>query len=173
MKVMIAVLTALAVLSAGVAAAGPTGTITVGGWISTGQLTAQFYSTSGHGGRLRRGVVVSVREAGRARRAVHRLVERGQYVGEFMNGPGWQRSALEAFYADPGVLCLWVSADQAYSVATAAAPSKPAPPAPTPPPPAPAAAPVPSRCAGWRCATCAAPTVPRSVLPTPPGTSGR
>jgi hypothetical protein len=124
------------------ASAAPTGSITVGGRISTGQLTGNFLTTSD----------VVADYGGVAWFPYSTLAAPGEpciasssdvvYVGDFMTGPGSQNSGTTAFYADTGMLCLWVHANADYLVATAPVPPKPAP---TPPPaPQPVPAPTPS-----------------------------
>jgi hypothetical protein len=143
----LAVLASLVVPS--VASAAPTGSITVGGRISTGQSTGNFYTTSD----------VVADYGGVAWFPYATLAAPGEpciasssnvvYVGDFMSGPGWQNSGTTAFYADTGTLCLWVDANLDYLVATVTVSPQPAPtptpsprPAPTPIP-APASAPLP------------------------------
>jgi hypothetical protein len=130
-----------AVLASGLLAssalASPTGSITVGPRISTGQLTAQFSATSdlvddsGFGFERSWFAKATLAAPGESCIASSSAVK---YVGRFMDGPGSDNSDTEAFYADAGTLCLWVSAgDDNYLVATAAVAPEPAPaPAPTP-----------------------------------------
>ena len=132
-------------LLASSALAAPTGSITIGPRISTGQLTAQFYSTSDlydseYGYEQSWFPYATLAAPGEQCIASSSAVE---YVGPVSYGMGWQRSAMEAFYADAGTLCLWVSADHDYLVASAAVPAKAAPAPPTAPAPAPVVPPAP------------------------------
>jgi hypothetical protein len=130
-------------LLASSALAAPTGSITIGLRINTGQSTAQFYSTSDlydpeYGYALSWFPHATLAAPGEQCIAGSSAVK---YVGSSTSGPGWQRSGTEAFYADAGTICLWVYAGgDDYLVASAAVPPKstPAPPptpAPAPPPP--------------------------------------
>jgi hypothetical protein len=129
-SIIAAVVATLTLTITAAAMASPTGTITVGGRISTGQLTGDFYSASD--------VVASYGWAYWYPSAT--LAAPGEpcvagssnvvYVGEVLAG-GWQRSGTQAFYADAGTLCLWVHADVDYLVAQAAVPPKYTPPPPT------------------------------------------
>ena len=136
-------------LLASSALAAPTGSITIGPRTSTGQLTAQFYSTSDlydptHGYGTPWFPHATLAAPGRQCIAGSSI----KYIGEIVYGPGSQRSGNEAFLADAGTLCLWVStSDNDYLVATAdTSGEQAAPPKPTPDPvpaPAPAATPAP------------------------------
>jgi hypothetical protein len=133
-SIIAAVVATLTLTVTATAMASPSGTITLGGRISTGQLTASFYSTSD--------VVASYGWAYwfpyATRAAPGEPCIAGSsavvYTGEVQQG-GWQNSGTQAIYADAGTtICLWVDADIEYLVATAAVPYPPPPPPPAPAP---------------------------------------
>ena len=94
------------------ALAAPTGSITLGPRISTGQLTAQFNSSSDvydpqYGFGLSWFPYATLAAPGEPCIASSSAVS---YVGPISNGPDFQSSGTEAFDADAGTLCLSVVA---------------------------------------------------------------
>ena len=122
-------------LLASSALASPTGSITFGPRISTGQLTAEFYTDSDLYDwdldyELAWFPYATLAAPGEQCIASSSAV---MYVGPVSHSMGYHQSGMEAFYADAGTLCLWVNGDEEYLVASAAVPAKAAP-APDPPP---------------------------------------
>jgi len=127
------------------ALAAPTGSITIGPRLSTGQLTAQFYTTSDltdptYGFDSPWFPKATLAAPGEQCVGSSLALT---YVGNSMKYKGSQQSDQKAFYADAGTLCLWVeTTTNDYLVASAVVPPKSA--AASAPAPAPAQAPAPA-----------------------------